>query len=271
MNHQLHFAFIGDLTIDKYVNSGEIRLGGAALNGAIWARRLGAKPSVVTAVGTDAAGKEMIKKLKKEHVSKTHLQIRHGKTSQVEIFLKDGEKKYGDWNPGVFAQHHLRKKDITYLGSLDSVVVMGYPQNEHILHEIAQINKSPFIVINYGDLKEFGSDLQIVEEHLQCADLLIFGFEKAYDEQRINRLKDIARTEKKMILITLGMYGSLVYDGEKTYMQTAHKTQVVDTTGAGDSFLSAFLVAYLKTHDIQQALKNGSELASKVVQLVGAY
>lgn len=272
MKHQPHFAFIGDLTIDKYIDSGEIRLGGAALNMSVWAKRLGIKSSVVTSVGTDMAGKEMIKKLKKEHISRTHLQIRHGKTSSIEINIHaNGERHYGVWDPGTLAGYHLRPKDITYLAEMDAVVVTVYPQFEHILQEIAGIKKPSFVVINYGDLKEFGSDLGIVEENLERADMLVFGFDKEFDEERINKLKEVAQAEKKKILITLGSYGSLLYDAGQTYTQIAKEVSVVDTTGAGDAFLTGFLSEYCVSHDCQKSLEKGTESASNVIGQLGAY
>ncbi len=276
MNQQKHIAFIGDLTIDKYVQSGEIRLGGAALNGAIWARKLGVKSSVVTTVGTDMPGKEMIKKLKKEHISKTHLQIKHGKTSSIEINLNEkGDRSYGVWDPGTLANYHLRPKDINYLLDMDAVVVTIYPQFSHVLSELALVKKNvpnpPLVVTNFGDLKEFHQDLSVVEEAVPFADFCVFGLDKDADEGMINTIKTMARTSTAHMLITLASNGSLVYKGSHAFVQSAKQVDVVDTTGAGDSFLTAFLVTYLETHDIQNALKNGTDLASGVIQRIGAY
>lgn len=276
MNKQLHIAFIGDLTIDKYIQSGEIRLGGAALNGAIWARKLGAKPSVVTTVGTDNPGKEMIKKLKKEHISKTHLQIKHGNTSSIEINLSEnGDRSYGVWDPGTLENYHLRPKDINYLIDMDAIVVTIYPQFAHILSELSLVKKNisnpPLVVINFGDLKEFHQDLSVVEDVLPYADFCVFGLDKDADETLINALKSMAKTGSTKMLITLASHGSLAYDKTDTYVQIAKQVEVVDTTGAGDAFLSAFLMTYIKSTTIQDALQSGTDLASEVIGRLGAY
>lgn len=277
MKHIPRIAFIGDLTIDTYVQSGEIRLGGAALNGAVWARKIGAKPSVVTSVGTDMPGKEMLKKLKKEHISKTHLQIRHGKTSSIEINVNEqGERSYGVWDPGTLASYHLRQKDIAYLSRMDAIIVTIYPQFVHILDELAAVkkngaNESPYIVVNFGDLREFHGDITVVTKALKFADLCVFGLSRDTDLALIDSLKDLAATCNTTILITLGSYGSRVYRGGTSYTQLAESVVVVDTTGAGDSFLSAYLLSYLRTNDIQSSLQEGTALASQVVQRLGAY
>lgn len=272
----LHIAFVGDLTIDKYVTSSEIRLGGAALNGAIWARKLGAKPSVVTSVGTDNAGKEMIKKLKKEHISKTHLQIRHGKTSSIEINVNEkGERSYGIWDPGTLASYHLREKDIAYLQTMDAIVVTVYPQYAHIINELSALGKmhtkGPCIVINFGDLHEFSQDLTLVKSVLRYADFCVFGLHSDADGAIIQTLKDMTMHSHAKMLITLAENGSVVYVKGETYTQKAKQVSVMDTTGAGDAFLSAFLHTYLETQDIQKSLQSGTDLASTVIQHLGAY
>lgn len=277
MKDQPHIAFIGDLTIDKYVQSGEIRLGGAALNGAIWARKLGAKPSVVTSVGTDLPGKEMLKKLKKEHISKTHLQIRHGKTSSIEINVNEqGERSYGIWDPGTLASYHLRGKDIAYLSGMDAIVVTIYPQFVHILDELSAVkkigqSKSPYIVVNFGDLKEFHDDISVIMTALTYADLCVFGLHETEDSELISQLESEASKLHKNILITLAAQGSRVYTGDTIYSEPANQVPVVDTTGAGDSFLSAYVLRYLDTNDIQSSLRAGTDLAAQVIQRIGAY
>lgn len=277
MNAKKHIAFIGDLTIDTYVQSGEIRLGGAALNGAIWARKLGAKPSVVTTVGKDMPSKEILKKLKKEHISKTHLQIRHGKTSSIEINVNEkGERSYGVWDPGTLARYHLRGKDIAYLSGMDAIVVTIYPQFVHILDELRAVkqvgmNTSPYIVVNFGDLKEFHRDLSVVKDVLSYADLCVFGLHETQDSELISKLEELAHAHARHILITLADQGSRVYAGGTVYSEPAKQVQVVDTTGAGDAFLSAFLVQYLNSNDFQSSLHAGAVIASEVIHSVGAY
>ena len=59
----------------------------------------------------------------------------------------------------------------------------------------------------------------------------------------------------KNVLITLGAKGCFFYGGKKILKIEGHKIDVIDTTGAGDTFIGAFLAALLKQFDIIEALE----------------
>lgn len=74
-------------------------------------------------------------------------------------------------------------------------------------------------------------------------------------------------------MATLGAKGSMAFDGNHYYRQNGIEVKVVDTMGAGDSFISAFLVSYLsveKRNDVSAALLAGAKYAAEVVQMHGS-
>jgi fructoselysine 6-kinase len=267
-------AFMGDLTADIYVESKTVKYGGAALNSSMWGHRLGAISMALSAVGSDVVGKGLFAYMQKQDLPLVGVQKKRGSTSAIEIFLKDGERKYGTWKPGVLHDFHLRPKDKTLLKTLDAVVITVYPQYVHVLAELAawkekQTGKRPVFVINYGDLREFESSLEVVYKYLKLADIVVFGLDKDTDELLINEIRDMS--DNRICLVTLGKYGSLAWANKQSFVQSAQEVDAVDTTGAGDSFLAAFLLSLLTTGDIQQSLQKGTALAARVVTQVGAY
>ena len=268
-------AFVGDLTVDRYLQSGDVRLGGAAINCAIWTARAGGLPAIASAVGDDDAGQRFLRTLRAKGIGVTHIQTIPGQTSSIEInTLKNGERQYGQWDPGTLARYHIQKKNEAYLRRHNAVCVIPYPQYAHILDELHFLkarSRHPLVVINYGDLVEFDKNLRIVFNYVSLWDMAVFGLNKDLDESIINTLRELAQDENKTIIITLGQYGSLAYDGSKVFVQASGVAKIVDTTGAGDAFLSGFLVAYLRSRDVQQSLAAGTELASKAISHVGAY
>jgi fructoselysine 6-kinase len=278
MKKTARIAFMGDLTADKYMPHGDVRLGGAALNGAIWAKRQGAVSSVVSAIATDEPAKEFVQKLRKEKIQTASVQKKRGKTSSIEIFVgAGGERRYGKWDPGVLARYHVRPKDKKTFASLDAIVITVYPPYEHVLDELSAWKKRikqdrrPLFIVNYGDLKEFENSLDVVLRHSDLADINVFGLNKDEDEVLINDIRTLTMSRRMMSIVTLGKFGSIVWKENETYVQPAQEVEAVDTTGAGDAFLAAFAVSYLKTQDIQKSLLAGTTCATQVIQKVGAY
>ena len=74
----------------------------------------------------------------------------------------------------------------------------------------------------------------------------------------------------KLVIVTLGEKGAIAYDGN-WYKAAGIPTKVLDTVGAGDSHLGAFLAASLQGLDVEDALSFANRLASKVVATKGVH
>lgn len=87
--------------------------------------------------------------------------------------------------------------------------------------------------------------------------------------------RDILRRGPKALIIKRGEYGALLYDGESTFFAPAYPLEeVVDPTGAGDTFAGAFAGYLAKTGDLtpsglRRAIMVGSAAASYCVEAVG--
>lgn len=273
----LRIAFIGDLTVDIYPQAKKIHLGGSSLNGSMWVKRLGAMPAILASVGEDRAGKKYVAKLKREEIESERVKVLHGQTSAIEIFTDpSGERRYGEWKPGVLANYHLDPQDFFFLKHQNAGVLTVYGPTKHLLDELvsfgsARRRKKPLLVVDFADFGQLKKDMQLVESCIHSIDILVFGLDKDVDEALINQLKDIAAQTGALIVVTLGRWGSLAYAGDRSFIQPAKLVKVKDTTGAGDAFLAGFLVTYLKTKNIQRSLAAGTDLASRAIQKIGAY
>jgi sugar/nucleoside kinase (ribokinase family) len=87
---------------------------------------------------------------------------------------------------------------------------------------------------------------------------------------------DVEIAEKKLteytplVVIKLGSKGAMGMNKGQRSKVPAVTTNVVDTTGAGDSFAAGFIPKWLETSDLTQALSAGAALAAKCVASVGA-
>ena len=68
-----------------------------------------------------------------------------------------------------------------------------------------------------------------------------------------------------------GARGSLAYDGRRYYTQAAIECPVVDTLGAGDSYIAGFLYSYLQGLPMKRCMRAGAENAAVTIGYLGAW
>ena len=82
---------------------------------------------------------------------------------------------------------------------------------------------------------------------------------------------DFAKEINKFIVITRGKKGALAVHGNKVIECPAKdKLKIKDLTGAGDLFASGFLHGLINNKSTKESLEIGTEMSSKVIQIIGA-
>jgi len=82
---------------------------------------------------------------------------------------------------------------------------------------------------------------------------------------------NFAKEQKKLIIITRSDKGSVAINKNEVFECNSQKNlKIVDLTGAGDLFAAGFLHCYINKKTIKECLEKGTEMASKVIQIVGA-
>ena len=89
-------------------------------------------------------------------------------------------------------------------------------------------------------------------------------------EEIAGATKKLYQRTGQLVIVTLGEKGAIAYDG-RFYEVDGFPTKVLDTVGAGDSHLGAFLAASLKWLDVEDALTFANRLASMVVATKGVH
>ena len=76
---------------------------------------------------------------------------------------------------------------------------------------------------------------------------------------------------KKILVITRGAKGSIaIHNNEIFECESEKNLNIIDLTGAGDLFAAGFLHEYINNLNIDESLKKGTEMSSKVIQKIGA-
>jgi ribokinase len=112
----------------------------------------------------------------------------------------------------------------------------------------------------------FGPKAQMVVGNLeQAAELVGVEPEASLDEVRI----ELAKTPIDAV-VTLDADGAFARFGDEEFLLPTQKIEAVDSTGAGDAFLAAFLVARKKGLSVRKALAVGNVVSGEVIQYEGA-
>jgi len=252
-------------------------MGGCGVNAAVTFARQGFKTAYVGAVGPDCAGELVKNTLKKEKVSLNFLKTvsRHTALSIIISLPKAGRSilEY------LGASHYLRKKDIPfskisakwfYVGALSGPSSKVFPEVINYAKK-----KKIYLAVNPGRT-QLTEGKKVLKSLLKEIDLLLLNLEEAArltdlkitQEEKI--LDKLSQWAKGIVVITKGKDGVVVSDKEKIYRAGIPKSDLVDRTGAGDAFGSAFLAGWIRKKDIVYAIQLGTANATACLQKLGA-
>ena len=282
---------IGDLALDvisqlkepiNYGNDTASRIsshpGGQAANVATWITRTHSKAQLVARVGNDPVGFALISDLDKYGVE--HMNLMHsGRPTGVVVILVDSNGERTMF-PDNGANADLEVSDLPPLADVDGVYVSGYAlldfrSREAVLSMIAKIKAAGkpiyFDPTTTGAMKIVSRDE--VLSWVKLMDGILLNSEEAL---YLGDAKDVETAEKNLtaytplVVIKLGSRGAMAVYKDTIAKVSAVTTNVVDTTGAGDSFAAGFIPKWLETNDLEASLSAGTALAAKCVATVGA-
>ena len=84
-------------------------------------------------------------------------------------------------------------------------------------------------------------------------------------------LGELSKNTKKMISCTMGSAGSKLFTPDKIYESQASKVdRVVDTIGAGDSYLARFVFGLTQGESVESLLQESNNYAARTITYHGA-
>ena len=137
------------------------------------------------------------------------------------------------------------------------------------------INNSNIVAMSLSDIfcveRHKDQFLNLVKNKLD----IVFANEQEIfsllDTKSLNEVVDFCKKLKKNIIITRGEKGALsIKDGEVYECEAKENLRITDLTGAGDLFAAGYLDGIINNKNINECLKKGNELSSKIIQKVGA-
>ena len=260
-------------------------LGSPVAYGSLTASRLGGQAGIVSLVGTDMPP-ELLQPLREAGVDLAGLQVLQGaQTTRSELsYSADGHKqiRYPQQAPpirpehipqrfrdaAVFAvvtmDHDVPVETIRQMRSLPgrlAVDLGGYGGAHSRVHPEAAAQREPRALL------ELVACFDIVRASVEDCALLLGAVAVADDAALRATLATLLAQGPAIAMITLGERGCLVVTQEGFQQLPAQSGEVIDTTGAGDAFYSAFLLQYLRSGGrVEEA---GRFAAAAVMHMIG--
>ncbi len=262
------------------------KLGGAPANFAYHMSQFGFDSRVVSAVGDDKLGKEILEGLQEKKLN-CMIEVVPYPTGTVQVDLDEAGMPRYDIKEGVAWDN------IPYTNALE-----GLAKNVKAVCFGSLAQRSAVSGATIGHfLDSMSADetvLKIFDINLRqgfyTPEVLCRSFEKCNilkinDEELVTvsrlfgypgiDLQDkcwilLAKYNLKMLILTCGVNGSYVFlPGKVSFVETP-KVEVADTVGAGDSFTAAFVSAILKGMPVEEAHKLAVEVSAYVCTQNGA-
>lgn len=250
--------------MDVY-NTGHASPGGNPVNVAVYTLRLGEEASYTGVVGSDRYGRIMIDALKSKGVDVSHVRIMEGSTAISYIDLINGDRVFGDYEEGVLANFKLTDEDIDFLCSHDMVVTGIWGMIEDDLWRIRERG----IPVTFDFATKL--DSPIVKKAIGNVDYAFFSYDEGVDDYIQNYMRETQKQGPKLVVVTMGERGSLAYDGKDFTSCGIVQTNVVDTMGAGDSYIAGFLQGTMHKKPLKECMVMGAQNASITLKYMGAW
>ena len=289
MYKNIRAAVVGSINMDLILNMprvpevGENVLGtdygyangGKGANQATALAKLGAKVKMVGKVADDTNGNKLLENLRNNNIDVSGVATDGTQTGLAAIILDgDGRNRivvYEGANAEIEPQ-----KALLDIGTNIDLLLLQFETNEDVVINCVNhaVKNNITTVIDCGPAKNFSL------EKMQGATILspnesetkaLVGIYPDSDDNILAAAKILKeRSKAKYIVLKLGERGCALYDGESLKMFSSYKTNVVDTTAAGDCFTAALALEYIKSGDIEKACDFGNKAGAFAVSKMGA-
>ncbi len=270
--------------------------GGAPANVAVCVAKLGKPACVVTKLGRDAFGNFLVDTLRHENVGTDYVFRTEEANTALAFVSRDerGERSFSFYrNPSadmLLSEHEVcgipfQRGDILHFCSVD---LCDAPVRGAHVAAIKRARAAGSVVsfdpnLRYSLWKSKEELLSVVKEFVPLADLIKVSDEELCDLTGLSDEREavlqLFRGEVKLVFVTKGKDGASVYtkDGKVVFRAAATGSKVVDTTGAGDSFIGTILYQLLgrgfeglSAEELGEMLYRANRAAAYVVSREGA-
>lgn len=261
------------------------QLGGAPANFACHARSLGANAHVITRVGEDSLGREILRRFEQMKIADGLVQIDDLKpTGSVTVSLQaEGVPQFTILENVAWDQIIPTDRAMAAAREAQAVCFGSLAQRNSIsrlaIQQLVSATAAEALRIFDINLRQDFYSRATIECSLQLANILKLNDSELgilagmFDlgtstRQRIEQLSQ--NFGLRLVALTRGPHGSLLYEKGRWSEQLSRPMEVVDTVGAGDAFVAGLAVGLLKEMELDEVHAAATDVARYVCSQAGA-
>jgi len=259
------------------------RIGGAPLNVVSRLSATGIETEIISRIGTDQKGKDILAYLKGNNVGTENIQTDATyPTGMVQVTLSNsGSATYEISYPSAWDKIEVSKSSINSVSKADVFIFGSLVCRDEISRNTL------FSLLESANYKVFDINLrpphyqkEVLQQLMQKADFIKFNDEELFEiaamlgssfnslEQNLLFISE--KTNTPSICVTKGSHGAVLLSEGKLVYNSGYQIKVKDTVGAGDSFLASLIAKLLTKENPQKALDYACAVGALVAGSEGA-
>lgn len=255
-------AAMGDNVVDCYLSRGTMFPGGNCLNVSVFIRRFGGESAYVGAIGRDLAGRAILDALNGEGVDVSHLRQLDGPTAYCVIGHRNADRVFVTFDLGI-SMFEPSEGDFSFISAYDAVQIGQSSGLDRHLARVASLRPLSYDFSNkYTD-----------EKIANIAPLCLLASVSARDDSRehgLDLLRGVIAAGAQWCLVTRGSRGAMLGRGAEVFEIPAAKADLVDTLGAGDTFIARTLYGLVQGETPMDILASAATEAARTCSYFGA-
>lgn len=257
--------------------------GGAPMNVSIRLHSLGIETQMISKIGQDALGEELLTIIKEKNVNTSLIQIDEAlSTGEVLVTLDaKGSASYDIVYPSAWDKIEVTEDHLKAVAEADALVFGSLACRDTVSRTtlLTLLENARYKIFDVNIRPPFYS-IAFLEQMMKLADFIKLNDDELFEvahalgsnsntiEDHIVFLSELTNTNT--ICVTKGKDGAVLYIDNQFYSHNGFEVNVADTIGAGDSFLAALLSKVLYAKDYQDAVTFGCAVGALVASHKGA-
>lgn len=257
----------------------DIRIGGDACNVAVNLQEMGVSVSLMSAVGEDFFGRYIVDCLKEKNLSTDLIFTRKEETARSAVLISNAGERCFVSRKGACHKLHpsdvtdkiLKGFDILYIGSVGDLPEFEGKRLADLLMRARRLGLKTVLDVS-GEVD--GAVMNNLKEAFAHLDVFLPSIREARNMAGAagaeECLKILESEQVRTVCIKMGEEGSGLLKNGKLHVIPPYRADCIDTTGAGDAFVSGFIAGITLGYDPEKCCALGNYVGSKTVEQIGA-